>query len=553
MIVASLDHAGRPIGRRLGAGGEADVHEVPGRPSLAFKRYRVPDGERTAKLRVMLAHPPAPDDGIALAWPTELVPGERGEAAGFLMPRIDLGTNVPLFRVYNPRSRRQVAPGFTWRYLLRTARNVAAVVDSVHRAGFVVGDLNESNLLVSNRAVVSLVDCDSMQVTDPVTGEVHRCRVGKPEFTAPELQRADLAVQERTPATDAFALAVLVFQLLMEGVHPFGGIWRGRGEPPDIGGRISRARFPYRWTTRSSTPPPMALDLGVLPPAVRGLVRTTFTTGMRRPLRRPSPGEWVAALEAAEMRLTSCRRSAHHEYGDHLRRCPWCDRIDAGLPDPFPGPAGTGLGPTPPTRATLVQRAVVAGARSTGRTIAGAASRVLPVGWASGALRGELPVLVVIAAVGSVTPPPVLALALVMLLPLLHAASQAISRPRPRRWTVVATARFLPEHLALGIRAVSVAAGWGVAFAAALTTLSVLRAGDGSGIDAFVDRAAGQVAWGSALAAVMAVRWPRPRDPRWAAGISRVSSALRAGSHGRRSVASWVIAGGSVCLAVLSR
>ena len=33
------------------------------------------------------------------------------------MPRIDLAQTVPLFQVYNPASRLQIAPAFTWRYL----------------------------------------------------------------------------------------------------------------------------------------------------------------------------------------------------------------------------------------------------------------------------------------------------------------------------------------------------------------------------------------------------------------------------------------------------
>src|SRR5688500_8518034 len=194
----------------------------------------------------------APPDGceagghVAIAWPRELVVGGGGVVEGFLMPRIDLTATVPLFQVYNPASRQQIAPAFTWRYLLRTARNVAAIVDSLHRAGYVIGDINESNLLVNKRALAVLVVCDSMQVRDAAGGAVHRGGVGKPEFTAPELQGVDLSSVGRTVASDDFALSVLVFQLLLEGVHPFAGVWRGSGEPPDIPARMRDGLFPYR-------------------------------------------------------------------------------------------------------------------------------------------------------------------------------------------------------------------------------------------------------------------------------------------------------------------
>jgi DNA-binding helix-hairpin-helix protein with protein kinase domain len=322
---------------KLGAGGEAEVFTVDGRPDLAFKRYRQPTKARAEKLAVMIDNPPprASDGGrLAIAWPLEATVDGLGRAEGFVMPRFDLRRSIPLFQVYNPQSRRQVAPGFTWRYLVRTARNLAAIVDALHRAGYVVGDLNESNLLVSDRALVALVDCDSLQVTDPVTGAVHRCPVAKVEFTAPELQGRDLSKVDRTPESDAFALGVLVFQLLLEGVHPCAGVWRGRGEPPEMGARIRRRRYAHR-RFGPIKPPPHALPLSVLPTELRRLVRRTFS---RLPSRRPTAGEWVAALERAEGRLRTCARSALHVHTG--RRCPWCQRVDAGFVDSFPGPNG---------------------------------------------------------------------------------------------------------------------------------------------------------------------------------------------------------------------
>ena len=324
--------------RKVGAGGEADVFEVAERPGVVCKHYRAPTPERAAKLRVMVASPPSGTTAgghVSIAWPTELVV-DGGNVSGFLMPRIDVRNAIPVFQVYNPASRLQVAPGFTWRYLLRTARNIAAIVDSLHGAGYVVGDLNESNLLVDRRALVSLVDCDSMQVTDPATGEVHRSPVGKPEFLAPELHGHTLADIDRSEATDAFALAVLTCQLLLEGVHPFAGVWKGGGEPPDLGKRIRKGWMAHRRFSPVD-PPPFAVGLNVLPVAVRRLARRGLSA---RGSRRPQAWEWVAALEAADARLRTCRRSPHHLYAAPRRRCPWCARIDAGLPDPFPGPSG---------------------------------------------------------------------------------------------------------------------------------------------------------------------------------------------------------------------
>ena len=360
--------------RRVGSGGEAEVFEVAERPGMVCKHYRQPTRERAEKLYVMVSSPPSGTTAgghVSIAWPVELVTSGN-DVTGFLMPRIDARSAIPVFQVYNPATRLQLAPGFTWRYLLRTARNVAAIVDSLHAAGYVVGDLNESNLLVDRRALVSLVDCDSMQVTDMVTGRVHRSPVGKPEFLAPELHGADLAAVDRTPASDAFALTVLVCQLLMEGVHPYAGIWRGprTSDPPAMATRIRRgwsAMAPWSPVKQ----PPHAVPFSALPADVRRLVRRGLS---RRPSRRPAAWEWVAVLEDVEVRLRTCRRSPHHLYGGSggvplpllgrwargwgARACPWCARIDRGLPDPFPGPSGVSLlsRRPPPRWRRLLQR-----------------------------------------------------------------------------------------------------------------------------------------------------------------------------------------------------
>ncbi len=430
---------GLTVTRRLGAGGEAEVYEVAERPGLAYKRFRAPTPEREAKLRVMLASPPdvAGNDGghVAVAWPTELVAGAGGRVDGFLMPRIDLAATVPLFQVYNPASRVAIAPGFSWRYLLRTARNVAAIVDSLHRAGYVVGDINESNLLVNKRALAVLVDCDSMQVCDPATGLVHRGGVGKPEFTAPELQGHDLSSVDRTPASDDFAVAVLVFQLLLEGVHPFAGIWRGKGEPPDVATRMGRGHFPYRHGGRV-VPPPHALALDVLPPELRHLAWRAFTSGVRRPASRPTSAAWMAALERADASLQICDRSPHHVFGEHRRRCPWCDRIDVGFPDPFPGPGGrSSLARRPPSRRVLARRAVAAAfhaaSRDVGRLAVGAARRL----WAraSPPIGGVVPVAVAAALLGAFVP-----IAALLAFFARFGAAPALARAEIRGWRIAA-------------------------------------------------------------------------------------------------------------------
>jgi uncharacterized protein with WD repeat len=332
------------------SGGEGAIYEVPYYPNLVAKVYhaqrRTP--ERIAKLQIMVAHPPVnPTEHLnhpSIAWPTELLRDTAtNQLVGFVMPRVR--QMLPLSEVYNPRARRRQRLLFNYRYLVRTARNLCAAVQAVHQAGYVIGDLNESNVLVSDQALVTLVDADSFQVRDPETGVVYRSLVGKPEYTPPELQGCSFADVDRQPEHDAFALAVLIFRLLMEGFHPFDGVYRGRGEPPELGARIRNGYFPYARGRTGIEPSPLAPPFEMLHPDLRALFVRCFEEGHRNRRVRPRVEDWLEALEGAEDALQQCGQNEQHYYWVHWSGCPWCARQQAlGGRDPFPSRASVSSG-----------------------------------------------------------------------------------------------------------------------------------------------------------------------------------------------------------------
>jgi DNA-binding helix-hairpin-helix protein with protein kinase domain len=216
----------------LGAGGEARVYALPQQGALLAKIYHTPTPARARKLAAMLANPPddpmAGQQHISIAWPVDLLQAVPSRAVvGFVMPRVTGVQSIIDF--YNPMTRRQRCPLFNYAYLHRTAHNLAATVRAIHARGYVIGDVNESNILVTDRALVTLVDTDSFQVRDFHTGVVYRCPVGREEFTPPELQGQSFEQIDRAPEHDLFGLSVLLFQLLLEGTHPFAGVFRGTG------------------------------------------------------------------------------------------------------------------------------------------------------------------------------------------------------------------------------------------------------------------------------------------------------------------------------------
>lgn len=325
----------------LGAGGEALVFAVPGDAQIVAKVYRRPTPAHASKLASMLANPPvdpmAAQGHVSIAWPTDVLQTADGtrRIVGFVMPRA--AGERALIEFYNPTARRQQCPLFNYLYLHRTARNLAAAVRAVHNRGYVIGDLNEMNILVTDTALVTLVDTDSFQVRDVQSHTVHRCPVGRPEFTPPELQGKTFRELDRNPEHDLFGLGVLIFQLLMEGTHPFAGVYTGEGEPPPYEARIMRGEFPYGTRPVPYRVMPAAPPFRNLHPRLQELFLRCFEEGHSNPQARPDAETWVTALQAAEDALVVCAVNDQHRYGNHLDACPWCERTQRlrGR-DPFP-------------------------------------------------------------------------------------------------------------------------------------------------------------------------------------------------------------------------
>ena len=107
-------------------------------------------------------------------------------------------------------------------------------VKELHRRNILIGDINPGNILVESPKSVYFVDTDSYQI------ESYPCPVGQAYYTAPEIQGRRFDGFLRTESSENFALAVLLFQILMAGKHPYAHA--GNGE---ISENIRNMEFPY--------------------------------------------------------------------------------------------------------------------------------------------------------------------------------------------------------------------------------------------------------------------------------------------------------------------
>ena len=251
------------LGRRIGIGAEGEVYEIQDRSDLVAKIYHQPPPPEKAEKLVALSRLGNERLFNLSAWPVEVLRDTSdGAVVGFIMKKISGAEEV--HALHSPKSRLQKFPDASWAFLIYVAANIARAVAAIHEHGFVIGDLNPKNILVTRKATTYLLDVDSFQVI--ADGKTYRCDGGFPEYTPPELQGVAFRKVDRTQEHDYFGLAVVIFQLLFMGRHPYSGNFLGAGEM-SLERAIKESRFAYGADAevRKMRQPPGTLALDSLP------------------------------------------------------------------------------------------------------------------------------------------------------------------------------------------------------------------------------------------------------------------------------------------------
>jgi DNA-binding helix-hairpin-helix protein with protein kinase domain len=316
------------LGNELGKGGEGIVYELQGNVALAAKLYHKDKAaERQQKIEAIVAaqwHKTT----SCVAFPIDALLTAQGQFLGFTMARI--ARNKPIHDLYSPTSRKTAFPRANFPFLIHTALNIATAVANVHHTGCVIGDINHSGILIADNAIAVLIDCDSFQVT--VGPKTFICKVGVPDFTPPELQGQRLDQFARTPNHDAFGLAVVIFNLLFMGRHPFAGRFLGRGDIPPLETAIAQYRFAYssRKHETQTEPPPNVPVLSDVPQEMANAFETAFgQLGVAK--ARPTALDWVNILKRSQREIKQCTSSHAHQYFRTAPSCPWC-RMENAYP-----------------------------------------------------------------------------------------------------------------------------------------------------------------------------------------------------------------------------
>jgi serine/threonine protein kinase len=320
-------------------GGEGEIYNVVGNSRIVAKIYKSgkADTAREHKLIKMLNFPPNKNVLSQIAWVKDIL-YKNGRFVGFVMPKLPINEDLNVIYEYGASAKYFNMP---WESKITIAENLCAVLDSIHDAGHVCGDLNPKNISVDPKTgYVVFLDTDSYHIRDG--GNTYRCNVGIPEYLPVEVQSKMRGVKTLATAnlptfseeSDNFALAIHIFQLLMNGAHPFScAITPNRQSSvvaPQPNDNIMQGSFPFMNHVSGIKIPVYAPSITILPQNTQNLFRRAFIDGHKNPSLRPNPEEWHSALRELKQDLLTCNRISHHQYYSSQSDCPWC-AIDKGF------------------------------------------------------------------------------------------------------------------------------------------------------------------------------------------------------------------------------
>lgn len=355
------------LGDRIGGGGAGDVYRIKGHPGEVAKIYR--GGPVRAsyekKVEAMVGAPIALDSiGKAsrvlhqLAWPLQILEGRSRDFQGFTMPEIDYAAALSLERLLQKRSRAKSGLPEFYGHRIVAAFNAAMLVARLHEHQHHVVDLKPVNILFYRENMqLALVDCDGFSILSP-GGARHPAGQFTPEYIAPEFVKR--RPSELGEEQDRFALAVIIFRLLNNGLHPYQGRPTGGSGASTLAENVSAGLYAYGLVPSSQMAPALATVHESFPLGLR----EGFDRAFGRPGTRPSAPDWIGLLrpyaDPSQGGLQACLSNPkdHAHFGEG---CGWCD-LEARVSRPVKvrrrSGAPSSTGPAPARQAVLAAAAI---------------------------------------------------------------------------------------------------------------------------------------------------------------------------------------------------
>jgi DNA-binding helix-hairpin-helix protein with protein kinase domain len=241
----------------IGTGAQAHVLEVEvDNKKYAAKIFHEPTDQIISKVVAMIENPTDivfkkinGFDFPTLTWPIKLIYDVKSrEAVGYLMHLVDLKDSFTLDHFYDHNLRKKLSSpedgALSCR--LEIAKNLSEVIADLHTMGHYCVDLKPQNIRVFKTVhAVTLIDCDGFSIVDK-HGVRHPAYLLSTDYIAPEVTNKCLPIDSLGEEQDLYALAVIIFQLLNQGLHPYQGIIDPKLDAPATNDeKAAKGLYPY--------------------------------------------------------------------------------------------------------------------------------------------------------------------------------------------------------------------------------------------------------------------------------------------------------------------
>ncbi len=306
------------LGGLLNKGGAAGkVYEIAGQPAKVAKIFHERQKSNTNRLKLeamVMNNPQIPSvtaggvEYVQIAWPEAVLEDDEGYCVGYVMPFINTKEAVSLDHLMQSAVRAKLGLSDKYEYRVMAAYNVALMVASLHRYGHYIIDLKPANVSIYKKTMtVAVFDCDGFSIQ----GEQARfpAEFVSEEYIYPEGMTQ--GCEEMGEEQDKFALAVIIFKLLNNGIHPFSGVVKKTSDTAlSIQERIEHYHYAYgMWGDDYQAPHPYSIH-AFLPQSTLKLFDRAFVKGQKR----PTAIEWQAELDFLLKNIKTCKKNPNHAY-----------------------------------------------------------------------------------------------------------------------------------------------------------------------------------------------------------------------------------------------
>ncbi len=193
------------------SGGEGIIYstDIPNVVAKIYKPGKV-DRAKFEKLKLMMTKN-INCEGVC--FPIAMLYNDKDEFVGFLM---NMAKGKELQKcLFIPQLLKKYFPNWKKKDTVQLCLTILKKLKYLHDRNIILGDINPNNILVVSPDEVYFVDTDSYQI------EGYPCPVGTINYTAPEIQRKKFDTFLRTMGNEQFAVATLLFMIMLPGKPPY--------------------------------------------------------------------------------------------------------------------------------------------------------------------------------------------------------------------------------------------------------------------------------------------------------------------------------------------